>query len=238
MGMNILIVEDEIKIQNVLEAYFKREGWDVVTTGDGNDAVEKFKHLKFDLVILDRMIHGLQGEEVCKRIRSISNVSIIMITSKSLESDVIDGYNLGTDFYITKPFRVKEVVAQIHALERRMLEQKKNENIDGFLSYNNQSLKINMAKKEVYVNGRLVDLTTSQLNVLSVLIKHPGRVFSRNDLSYEVLGYRNVGDGRTIDAHIKNIRKKIEMDPKNPQYIITIFGSGYKFALKPDRSQT
>jgi DNA-binding response OmpR family regulator len=234
--MNILIVEDELKIQKVLKAFFIKEGWEVVITGDGNDAIEKFKHLKFDLVILDRMIHGLQGEEVCKKIRNISNVPIIMITSKALESDVIDGYNLGTDFYITKPFRVKEVVAQIHALKRRMIDPKNNESaVDQYISFNNQSLKVNLVKKEVYVNGKLVNLTTTQLNVLSELIKSEGKVFSRQDLSYEVQGYRDIGDGRIIDAHIKNIRKKIEVDPNNPKYIITVFGSGYKFAYKPDK---
>lgn len=232
--MNILVVEDEVKIQNVLEAYFQKEGWGVITTGDGDDAIEKFKHIKFDLVILDRMIHGLQGEEVCKKIRKESNVPIIMITSKSLESDVIEGYNIGTDFYITKPFRVKEVVAQIHALKRRLIGTN-NETADQYISFNNQSLKVNLGKREVYLNGRPVNLTTSQFSVLTLLIKNPGKVFSRNELNYEAQGYRYIGDGRSIDAHIKNIRKKIEADPKNPDYIVTVFGSGYKFTFEPDR---
>ncbi|XEC92905.1 response regulator transcription factor [Paenibacillus tarimensis] len=233
--MNILIVEDEIKIQQVLEAYLRREGWEVVSTGDGNDAINKFMHFKFDMVILDRMIIGMQGEEVCREIRKMSYVPIIMITSKSRESDVIDGYNLGADVYVSKPFRIKEVIAQIHAIRRRVAVQHDSDNVNQWLTFNNGSLKINLIKKEVYVGGRPVSLTTTQLNVLSTLIKHPGKVFNRNDLSYEVQGYRYIGDGRTMDAHIKNIRKKIEDDPRNPKYIVTMIGSGYKFAYEPDR---
>lgn len=236
--MKILIVEDEIKIQNVLEAYFNNEGWDVISTGDGYDAIEKFKQFKFNLVILDRMIHGLQGEEVCKKIREISAVPIIMITSKSLEDDVLEGYNLGTDYYVTKPFRVKEVVAQIHALKRRMNQYDRVDVDDQVICFNQQHLKIDLVKQEVYVNGIPVTLTTTQFNLLAVLVQKPGKVFNRNDLSYEVQGYRNIGDGRTIDAHIKNIRKRIEIDPKNPQYILTVIGSGYKFCFQPDEQES
>lgn len=231
--MRILIVEDEIKIQNVLEAYFQKEGWEVISTDDGNDALDKFRQIKFDLVILDLMIRGLQGEEVCQKIREYSNVPIIMITSKSLESDVIAGYNLGTDYYITKPFRVKEVVAQIHALRRR-LKDMDHKNVEPILSFNNGQMKVDLAKKEVIVNGKIIILTTTQFNVLSVLINRPGRVFSRSELSYEVLNYRNIGDGRTIDAHIKNIRKKIEPNQKQPIYIVTVIGTGYKFGFQLD----
>jgi len=232
--VNILIVEDEVKIRDVLKAYFDKEGWMVSMTGDGYEALNKFKQFKFDLVILDRMIHGMPGEEVCKKIRNSSNVPIIMITSKSLESDTIEGLNLGADDYITKPFRVKEVVARIHALQRRINDHLAKPDKAKVFHFNKKRLVINFAAKEVYVEGELVNLTTTEMNVLKVMVDNPNRIFSRNELSYEVQGYRHLGDGRSIDAHIKNIRKKIEEDPKNPVYIVTKIGSGYKFSFEPD----
>ncbi|MDB5084754.1 MAG: two-component system response regulator [Bacilli bacterium] len=236
--MKILVVEDEPKIRDVLVAYFKNEGWEVEYTGDGHEAICLFDYNKHDLIILDLMIQGLPGEEVCKQIREKSNVPLIMLTSKGLEGDTINGFKLGADDYITKPFRAKELVARIHALFRRVNSlqsqgdstRKKSDK----LTFNQGNLIIQFDAQTVQVSGNTINLTTTEFKLLSVLSGNPGKVFSRNDLSYQVQGYRYLGDGRSIDAHVKNLRKKLEPDPRNPNYIQTVIGSGYRFMFHPD----
>lgn len=230
--MNILLVEDEVSIRDVIKTYLEKEGWEVLTSGDGIDALNKIRKIKVDLVILDLMIPKLSGEEVCKEIRKTSNVPVLIISSKSREEDLINGLNFGADDYITKPFRIKEVVARINALIRRMdmLTNKEKSSI----SFNGSRLIVNFESKEVFLNHELVNLTFTEFKLLNALIKKPGKVLSRQDLSYEVQGYRYIGDGRTMDAHIKNLRKKIEEDPKNPLYIVTRIGAGYQFSFEPD----
>lgn len=230
--MDILIVEDEVSIRDVLKSYLLNEGWNVYASSDGKEALKTVQSLKLDLIILDLMIPGLSGEEVCRSIRQISNVPLIMITSKSLENDMINGLNLGADDYITKPFRMKEVIARIHALQRRM--NMLSGSSSSVLFFNRGRLVINFETKEVFVNGQSANLTITEFKILNVLVKKPGKVYSRHDLSYEVQGYRFIGDGRTTDAHIKNIRRKIEEDPKNPVYIETKIGAGYKFNFQLD----
>ncbi|MBO0600594.1 response regulator transcription factor [Sporosarcina sp. E16_3] len=231
--MHILLVEDESSIRDVLKSYLIKEGWDVLTSCDGLDALKKVKKIKFDLIILDLMIPKLSGEEVCKAIRTTSNVPILIISSKSKEEDMIKGLNIGADDYITKPFRIKEVLARINALQRRieMFTQKTNP----IMSFNRNSLVINFESKEVFKDGKLIRLTVTEFKLLDALLKKPGKVLSREDLSYQVQGYRFIGDGRTMDAHIKNLRKKIEEDPKNPLYITTRIGSGYQFNFESDK---
>jgi DNA-binding response OmpR family regulator len=232
--MHILIVEDEPKIRDVLIAYFNKEGWEVDYTSNGIEAVQKFDYHQHDLIILDLMIEGIPGEEVCKLIREKSNVPIIMLTSKSREIDTINGLNLGADDYIVKPFRAKEVIARIHALFRRVAPLKREVGEEKVLKFNKGQLIVNLEEREVIAGGRPVSLTATEFKLLSVLLGRPGKVYSRSDLSYKVQGYRFQGDGRAIDAHIKNLRKKIEPDPGNPTYIVTVVGTGYKFALHPD----
>ncbi|WP_318615656.1 response regulator transcription factor [Sporosarcina sp. YIM B06819] len=231
--MRILLVEDEISIRDVLKSYLLKEGWDVLTSGDGVDALNKTQKIKVDLVILDLMIPKLSGEEVCREIRKTSNVPILIVSSKSREEDMIKGLNIGADDYITKPFRIQEVLARINALQRRvnMFTQKAKP----IMSFNRRSLVINFESKEVFVDDNLVRLTLTEFKLLDALLKKPGKVLSREDLSYHVQGYRYIGDGRTMDAHIKNLRKKIEKDPKNPIYIITRVGAGYQFNVEADR---
>lgn len=232
--MNILLVEDESSIRDVLKSYFLKEGWNVLTSGDGEDALKKVKKIKVDIVILDLMIPKLSGEEVCKEIRKTSNVPVLIISSKSREEDMINGLNLGADDYITKPFRIKEVVARINALKRRIeMFTKKSEPI---MSFNHNRLVINFESKEVFIDNELVRLTMTEFKLLDALLKKPGKVLSRQDLSYQVQGYRYLGDGRTMDAHIKNLRKKIEDDPKNPTYIVTRIGAGYQFNVEADHA--
>jgi len=230
--MNILIVEDEAAICNVLKSYFLNEGWEVELCNDGAEAARMNAMQKFDLIILDLMLPGWSGEDVCRAIRKESNVPIIMLTSKAEEKDTINGLNLGADDYITKPFRMKEVVARIYALQRRMnMLSAAN---DVLVTFNNGKMLVNFETKEILVNGKPANLTSTEFKILSVLIKRPGKIYSRSDLSYEVLGYRFIGDGRTVDMHIKNIRRKIEEDPRTPAYITTKVGEGYRFNFHTD----
>ncbi|MFC5532048.1 response regulator transcription factor [Cohnella yongneupensis] len=229
--MHILIVEDEVKIREVLVAYFENEGWKVDFTEDGHEAVRKFDYEQHDLVILDLMINGLPGEEVCRKVREKSKVPIIMLTSKSKENDVMTGFHLGADDYVVKPFRVKELVARIHALFRRVHTEPEQATL---VSYDKGKLVVNFDTKEAYLNSAPVNLTSTEFKLLSVLCSKPGKVHHRNELYYHVQGYRYKTDGRTIDTHIKNLRRKIEEDSKEPKYILTMVGSGYKFAFRPD----
>jgi DNA-binding response OmpR family regulator len=235
--LHILIVEDEPKIRDVLIAYFEKEGWKCDYTSNGIEAVQKFDYHQHDLIILDLMIEGIPGEQVCAMIRERSNVPIIMLTSKSRESDTINGLNLGADDYIIKPFRAKEVIARIHALFRRIAPAKREENEEEILRFNRGRLIIDFEKREVIADGKVTNLTNTEFKLLSVLARKPGKVFSRADLSYMVQGYRFQGDGRAIDAHIKNLRKKIEPDHSNPIYIVTVVGQGYKFSMQPDEAK-
>lgn len=232
--MNILIVEDEASVRDILQSYFLNEGWNVHITGDGREALKRIQLLKLDLVVLDLMIQGLPGEEVCRSIRQVSNIPLIMITSKAREADMINGLNLGADDYITKPFRMKEVIARIYALQRRITQL--NKSGPNVLYFNRRRLMVNFEFEDVYIDGKPANLTATEFRTLSILVKKPGKVFSRHDLSYEVQGYRFIGDGRVMDVHIRNIRRKIEEDPKNPKYIVTKIGSGYKFTFQPDET--
>lgn len=232
--MHILIVEDEPKVRDVLKAYMENEGWVVDYTPDGLDAVVKFDRAQHDLILLDLKLQGISGEEVCAKIREKSNVPIIMITSKSLENDTIKGLNLGADDYIVKPFRVKEVIARINALFRRTETIKKSGEEKPLYTYNKGDLVVNLNTRNVIVRGRAVNLTSTEFKLLSILIHNTKRLYSRSELVYLVQGYRFHGDGRSIDAHVKNLRKKIEEDSQNPIYIITKIGNGYQFGFPPD----
>jgi len=232
--MHVLIVEDELSIRDVLSAYLLKEGWTVDTTSDGQDAVNRFDQLKHDMILLDLMIEGMPGEEVCRKIREKSNVPIVVITSKSRESDAVNCFELGADDYIIKPFRVKEVIARIQSIMRRVHVHDRTNQLRDFYSFDRGKLLVWPDKHEVVVNGATVNLTTTELKLLTVLITNPGKIYDRSDLAYKVQGYRFIGDGRSIDTHIKNLRKKLEEDSREPQYIVTVVGSGYKFTKHPD----
>jgi len=229
--MRVLLVEDEPKIREVVAAYLVNEGWDVESTSDGYEAVRLFDRNAHHLVLLDLMLEGLAGEEVCRRIREHSNVPIIMITSKNREQDTIDGLYLGADDYIAKPFRIKELVARIHALIRRSAVTNSEQHP---LSFNGGKLIVDPIAQEVWIDGQQAILTSTEFKLLSILSEVPSKVHYRNELMYKVAGYRYLGDSRLIDTHIKNLRKKIEPDFRHPIYILTIIGSGYKFGWQPD----
>lgn len=232
----ILIVDDENMILEVLEAYFKKEGWEIMLASNGIEALKKIDENKPDIIILDLMLPDISGEDVCRLTRKESNVPIIMLTAKSTEEDLINGIVIGADDYVTKPFSPREVVVRAKAILRRI----KRVETANTLWFNNGKLKIDPLKKEVELNGQIITLTRIEYKLLVAMASYPGRVYSRSDLLERIQddGAYFEGYERSIDTHIKNLRKKIETDSRNPAYILTVFGMGYKFGGTPDAIDT
>ncbi|MCH6267597.1 response regulator transcription factor [Neobacillus citreus] len=230
--MKILLVDDERRIIEVLEAYLEREGYEIYSADNGIDALKKAKTLQPDLIILDLMLPDISGEEVCRLVRKESDVPILMLTAKSAEDDRINGIVMGADDYLTKPFSPREVVVRVQAILRRV---KKTEKVDR-LEFNRRKLAINLEKKEVTVNGQYITLTPIEYKLLTNMAGNPGRVYSRMDLLEKIQdeGIYYEGYERSVDTHIKNLRKKIETDSRQPEFIMTVFGMGYKFGGVPD----
>lgn len=228
----VLIVDDEEVILDVLKAYFENEGWEISTASNGIDALKKVKQQEPNLIILDLMLSDISGEEVCRLIRKDSDIPIIMLTAKSAEEDLINGIVIGADDYVTKPFSPREVVVRVKAILRRINKPTK------LLMFNNRKLIIDSVKMEVTLNERLITLTPIEYKLLLTMASYPGRVYSRTELLEKVQedGTYFEGYERSIDTHIKNLRKKIEKDSRQPDYILTVFGIGYKFGGKPDVS--
>ncbi|WP_434564262.1 response regulator transcription factor [Thermoanaerobacterium thermosaccharolyticum] len=224
--MKILAIDDEEKILDVIKAYLEREGYSVFTETNGANAINTFKSLKPDLVILDLMLPGLSGEEICSKIRAISKVPILMLTAKVEEDDKVYGFSIGADDYLTKPFSPRELTMRVKAILRRT---KDDMALNDIFSFNDGDLVINTRSYEVKKSGEIVNLTPNEYKLLTVMAQNPNRVFTRGELIEKVMGYDFEGFDRTIDAHIKNLRQKIEDDPKNPVYIKTVYGAGYKF---------
>jgi len=227
---NILVVEDEKNIAHVIRAYLEKEGFNVFIATDGNRALEIFGREDIHLIILDLMLPKLSGEEVCKKIRATSNVPIIMLTAKVQEEDRIEGLSIGADDYVVKPFSPRELVSRVKALLRRAYPHSRPGAEK--LSFNNGDLEIDVDKILVKKNNKNVSLTTNEFKVLLALISNQNRVLSREQLILSAFGHEYQGYDRTIDAYIKNIRQKIETNPKAPQYIHTVYGVGYKFQIK------
>ncbi len=223
----ILIVDDEKRIIEVLEAYLIREGYEIHTADNGIDALKKVKSVNPDLMILDLMLPDISGEEVCRLVRKESDLPILMLTAKSSEDDRINGIVMGADDYVSKPFSPREVVVRVQAILRRT---KKTEKIDR-LEFNGGQLTIDLEKKEVLVNGQFINLTPIEYKLLTNMAMNPGRVYSRLDLLEKIQdeGMYYEGYERSVDTHIKNLRKKIELDSRQPSFILTVFGMGYKF---------
>jgi len=223
--VDILIVEDEVKILEVLEAYLKKAGYGVVTAINGNEAIYKYKQYNPKLIILDLMLPDISGEKICEIIRKESEVPIIMLTAKVEEESILKCFSLGTDDYITKPFSPKQVVARVNAVLKRALNYKQ----DNVLSFNKGNLVINLDTYEVRQGNNLIELTPSEFKILLTLCESPKKVFSRGELLDRALGDDSDVYDRIIDSHIKNLRSKIEDNSKNPKYILTVHGIGYKF---------
>ncbi|WP_298844229.1 response regulator transcription factor [Clostridium sp.] len=225
--LRILVVDDEQKVLNVIEAYLIKEGFEVLTSMDGEDALNIFKNEPIHLIILDLMLPKMSGEEVCTKIRATSSVPIIMLTAKIQEDNKIDGLAIGADDYVTKPFSNRELVSRVKAIIRRTYRD--TSPLAELLIINDGDLEINIEKMVIKKQGLPVTLTSNEFKILIALLTNPGQVFSREQLVNKAFGTDYDGFDRTVDTHIKNIRCKIEDNPKKPRYIISIYGMGYKF---------
>jgi two-component system response regulator RegX3 len=222
----ILIVEDEASFSEALEFLLGKEGFEVTVAEDGQQAVDKFAKEGADLILLDLMIPVISGIEVCRIIRSTSQVPIIMLTAKDAEIDKVVGLELGADDYVTKPYSSRELIARIKAVLRRGTV---DETIDGESGVHNVAgIKLDIGKHQVTINGEIVSLPLKEFELLEFLMRNAGRVLTRSQLIDRVWGGDYYGDTKTLDVHIKRLRAKIEADPANPVLIQTIRGLGYK----------
>jgi DNA-binding response OmpR family regulator len=224
-GETILLVDDELKIVKTVRAYLENAGFRVLTAGDGQAALTVYRHEKPALVILDLGLPGLDGLDVARALRKDSNVPLIMLTARVDEADRLIGLELGADDYVTKPFSPRELVARARAVLRRSGAERE----PALLPIVAGDVTIDSERRQVTVAGRAVELTPTEFELLLVLARHPGRVFTRLELLDRVQGYAFEGYERTVDAHVKNLRQKLEPDPRQPHYLITVFGVGYKF---------
>ena len=226
----ILVVDDERKIRDLVRSYLEREGYSVLLADSGQRALETSSRVAPDLVVLDLMLPDLSGEEVARSLRTASDVPIIMLTSKAKEEDRVAGLRLGADDYLVKPFSPRELVARVEAVLRRAGGGR----AEGPLSFGDGEIVIDRETRGVTLGGAPVDLTRSEFDLLYALASRSGRVYSRYELVTRVQGYDYEGYERTIDAHVKNLRRKLGDDPKNPRYVITVTGVGYKFGVPAD----
>ena len=217
----ILIVEDEPKTAASIEMYLRHAGFRTEVARSGPDGLARARSDKPDLMVLDVMLPGLGGLEVCRAMRAESSVPIILLTARSTENDKLLGFELGADDYVTKPFSPRELVARVGVVLRR-LEPPDDKLVSGDLT-------LDPAAHEVLLRGAPVALTAAEFRLVETLMRSPGRVFTRDELMHRVCGASYDGLDRTIDVHIKNVRKKLEADRTNPKRIVTVFGLGYKF---------
>lgn len=223
---HILVVDDEANIREIVSAYLRKEGYQVSEAKDGLEALELFNHTEVDLIVLDRMMPKMSGDQVCARIRSKSRVPIIMLTAKVRSEEVIDGIASGADDYIRKPFSVRELMMRIHGIFRRL-------DVDVPMSevaeFGEGDLFIDFRRMVLKKAGEEIALTPNEFRILKVLIINEGIVLNREQIIEKAFGIQFDGFDRTIDTHIKNLRQKLEDDPKKPKYIRTVYSMGYKF---------
>jgi DNA-binding response OmpR family regulator len=226
MGTRILAVEDDERIRTAVKLALEDEGWNVDEAGTGEDALVRFQHEPADVVLIDIMLPGIDGFEVCRSIRRTSDVPIVMVTARADTHDVVAGLEAGADDYLTKPFAPKELSARIRALLRRA---RTSEVSSPHLRFGD--LEIVPEEGVVRRNGRDVHLTKTEFRVLVELAQSPGRVFSREVLLERIWGYGYFGDGRLVDVHVRRLRTKVEADPANPRHVVTVRGLGYKLQV-------
>jgi DNA-binding response OmpR family regulator len=222
-------VDDEQSIQTLLSYPLRKEGYQVVQATDGRQALERFDEQPFDLVVLDLMLPKLDGLEVCRQLRGRSSVPIIMLTARSDEIDKVVGLELGADDYITKPFSLREFSSRIKAALRRAEMSRRAEQTEDEPPLQVHDLRVDFGKRSVRIRGDEVELTFVEFEILSALALAPGRVFTRDMLLARIWGDSAYRDPRTIDVHIRHLREKIERDPKDPEYLFTVRGVGYRF---------
>jgi DNA-binding response OmpR family regulator len=223
----ILLVDDEDSVQKLLTYPLEREGFRVLQARDGEEALERFASERVDLVVLDLMLPKLDGLEVCRRLRAHSEVPIIMLTARDDELDKVLGLELGADDYITKPFSIREFSSRVRALLRRAAVPRQATPAGDVISAD--GLRIDLARRSVEVRDEPVQLTYVEFELLRMLASHPGRVYSRRILLEELWGAAEYREPRTIDVHVRHLREKLERDPAEPEYILTVRGVGYRF---------
>jgi two-component system response regulator RegX3 len=227
----VLVVDDEPSVHVVVRAYLEREGFVVLSAGDGREGLRLAEERRPALIVLDLMLPDLSGEELAREVRRRSDVPILMLTARSAEEDRVAGLELGADDYLTKPFSARELVARIKAVLRRA-----SDNDDAPLlarmHLDDGSLVLDTDRHEVTVAGAAVQLTASEFRLLVALARHPGRVYSRAELVERLQGQDGAGNARAIDRHVKNLRRKLGDDPRNPRYVVTVQGVGYKLGVR------
>jgi len=226
----IVVIDDEASVQEVVRGYLEKDGYLVYVAGNGREGLALAERAKPGLIVLDLMLPDVSGEEICREIRSRSDVPILMLTAKASENERVGGLALGADDYLTKPFSPRELVARVRAVLRRT--QGTETPLVEVLSFDDGALEIDTVQHEVRRAGEAVELTPNEYRLLVTLARYPGRVYSRFELINHVQGYDFEGYERTIDAHVENLRKKIEPNPKNPRYVETVFGVGYRLAKR------
>ncbi len=228
MNNRIVVIEDEPSAQEVVRRYLERDGYVVYVAGGGREGLALAERAQPALIVLDLLLPDVPGEELCREIRARSDVPILMLTAKAGEEERVRGLALGADDYLTKPFSPRELVARIHAVLRRA--QNAETSLVQTLSFDEGRLTIDTTQHAVRRDGQPVELTPNEYRLLATLARYPGRTYSRFELINHVQGYDYEGYERTIDAHVKNLRKKIEPDPRHPRYVETVFGVGYRLA--------
>ncbi len=219
----VLVVDDDAKTVELVKLYLHRDGYKVLTAYNGMEALRLARESHLDLIVLDLMLPGVDGLEVCRTLRSESDVPIIMLTARTTDEDKLTGLGLGADDYVTKPFSPRELAARVRAVLRRLPGERGPDEIK------HGELTVNFLKHEASLDGRALNLTPIEFKLLGILVKEPERVFSRDQLIEKALGYDFNGFDRTIDVHILNLRRRLEPDPSHPRYIKTVYGAGYKF---------
>ena len=227
MAKKVLVVDDERGIVKGIRFSLEQDGFEVTCAYDGEEAVNQAKQTEFDIILLDLMLPKLPGMEVCQQIREFSNVPIIMLTAKGEDMDKILGLEYGADDYITKPFNILEVKARIKAILRRTQRTEDAEKLPKTVEV--AGLRMDTESRRVFVNGKEINLTAKEFDVLELLVFNPNKVYSRENLLNIVWGYEYPGDVRTVDVHIRRLREKIEENPSDPRYVHTKWGVGYYF---------
>ncbi len=223
-GKRVLVVDDDVKTVELVKLYLNRDGYRVLTAYDGVEALRLAREGHPDLIVLDIMLPGIDGLQVCRTVRQESDVPIIMLTAKTTDQNKLTGLELGADDYVTKPFSPRELAARVRAVLRRLPGERGPDRVQ------HGELTVDFIKYEAFLASRPLNLTTVEFKLLGVLAKEPGRVFSRAQLIEKALGYDFEGFDRTIDVHILNLRRKLEVDPSHPRYIKTVYGAGYKLS--------
>ena len=231
MGKKVMVVDDDVKTVELVKLYLERDSYKVLVAYDGVEALRLARESHPDLIVLDIMLPGMSGLEVCRTLRSETNVPIIMLTARTTENDKLTGLDIGADDYMTKPFSPKELAARVRVILRRLPDETSQR---GPVEIRHGELTLNFIRHEAFIADRTLSLTPVEFKLLGVLAKEPGRVFSRGQLIEKVIGYEFEGFDRTIDVHILNLRRKLDSDSSHPGYIKTVYGAGYKFVGGPN----